>query len=95
MVPSEYVGAIIGRKGQTIRNITTRCKARSVLLTEAVNKYNDGCNSYTLKAYVTVVCSTCTFPSNIFLLTREEKAIDVRILDAYRLKLEGISCWPQ
>jgi insulin-like growth factor 2 mRNA-binding protein 1 len=28
MVPSEYVGAIIGRKGQTIRNITTRCKAR-------------------------------------------------------------------
>jgi len=30
MVPSEYVGAIIGRKGQTIRNITTRCKARYV-----------------------------------------------------------------
>jgi insulin-like growth factor 2 mRNA-binding protein 1 len=28
MVPSEYVGAIIGRKGATIRSITTRCKAR-------------------------------------------------------------------
>jgi len=27
-VPSDYVGAIIGRKGQTIRNITTQCKAR-------------------------------------------------------------------
>jgi insulin-like growth factor 2 mRNA-binding protein 1 len=28
LVPSEYVGAIIGRKGQTIRTITTKCKAR-------------------------------------------------------------------
>jgi insulin-like growth factor 2 mRNA-binding protein 1 len=28
MVPSEYVGAIIGRKGQTIKSITQRCKAR-------------------------------------------------------------------
>lgn len=28
LVPSEYVGAIIGRKGQTIKNITQRCKAR-------------------------------------------------------------------
>jgi insulin-like growth factor 2 mRNA-binding protein 1 len=28
LVPSEYVGAIIGRKGQNIRTITTRCKAR-------------------------------------------------------------------
>jgi len=28
MVPSEYVGAIIGRKGQTIRTITQQCKAR-------------------------------------------------------------------
>jgi len=36
MVPSEYVGAIIGRKGQTIRNITTRCKARSGANTDAV-----------------------------------------------------------
>ncbi|KAK2158971.1 hypothetical protein LSH36_161g14031 [Paralvinella palmiformis] len=28
LVPSDFVGAIIGRKGQTIRNITTQCKAR-------------------------------------------------------------------
>lgn len=28
LVPSDYVGAIIGRKGQTIRTITTKCKAR-------------------------------------------------------------------
>jgi len=28
LVPSEFVGAIIGRKGQSIRSITTRCKAR-------------------------------------------------------------------
>jgi len=28
MVPSDLVGAIIGRKGTTIRNITTQCKAR-------------------------------------------------------------------
>ena len=28
MVPSDYVGAIIGRKGQTIKNITQKCKAR-------------------------------------------------------------------
>ena len=30
LVPSDFVGAIIGRKGQTIRNITTQCKARYV-----------------------------------------------------------------
>ena len=28
MVPSEYVGAVIGRKGTTIKSITQRCKAR-------------------------------------------------------------------
>jgi insulin-like growth factor 2 mRNA-binding protein 1 len=28
LVPSEYVGAIIGRKGQSIKSITTKCKAR-------------------------------------------------------------------
>jgi len=28
LVPSDFVGAIIGRKGQTIRNVTTQCKAR-------------------------------------------------------------------
>ncbi len=27
-MPSEFVGAIIGRKGQTIRNITTQSRAR-------------------------------------------------------------------
>lgn len=28
LVPSEFVGAIIGKKGQTIRDITAKCKAR-------------------------------------------------------------------